>query len=78
MSQITDRVLVQRVGEQIVVLDQETSEEVAFPVEAVGNMIAAMTYLADPDGDVILSLLQLIKRIQAEEARHNDEQTEGD
>ena len=54
MSRITDTVLVQRVGEQIVVLDQDSGDEVAFPVEAVGNMIAAMTYLADPEGDVIL------------------------
>jgi hypothetical protein len=67
MSRITDRVLVQRVGDEIVFIDELTSDEVAFPVAAVGNVIAAMTYLADPEGDVILSLLQLIKRIQAEE-----------
>jgi hypothetical protein len=67
MSRITDRVLVQRVDEQIVVLDEVTGDEVAFPIEAVANMVAAMTYLADPEEDVILRLLQLVKRIQAEE-----------
>lgn len=51
MSRITDRLLVQRVDEQMVVMDDVTGAEITFPVDVVPNVIAAMVYLSSPDGE---------------------------
>jgi hypothetical protein len=48
MSRITDRVLVQRVDDLIVVLDESTGDEVTFPVEVAPQAIAALHYLTGP------------------------------
>lgn len=48
MSRITDRLLVQRVDEEIVIMDEVTGAEVTFPVLVTNNVISALTYLADP------------------------------
>lgn len=52
---ISDKLLVQRVDDDIVVLSTDTGEEVGFPVEATLDVISALTYLAgdwyDADDD---------------------------
>ena len=45
MTRITDRLLVQRVDDQIVVLDESAGAEVAFPLEVLPEVLSALTYL---------------------------------
>lgn len=50
MTRVSDRLLVQRVDDLIVVIDESTGEEVAVPVDVAARVIAAITYLIDGAG----------------------------
>lgn len=47
MARITDRLLVQRVDERMVFMDESTGSEVTFPLEVTPNVVAALRYLFD-------------------------------
>lgn len=63
MSRITDRLVVQRVGDEIVFLDQLTGDEIVFSVEVIPHVFAAMGYLADPEGEW---LTEYVRKAQAQ------------
>lgn len=46
MARVTDRLLVQRCDDLIVVMDDSTGAEVTFDIEAVPRVLAALLYLA--------------------------------
>jgi len=49
MARITDNLLVQRVGDdKIVMIDESAGQEFVFPLEVAPNVAAALTYLYDP------------------------------
>lgn len=48
MARITDRLLVQRADDRMVVLDESSGAEIDFPISVVRNVIQALTYLMVP------------------------------
>jgi hypothetical protein len=48
MARLSDRLLVQRADDMIVVMDDSTGAEVAFPIALTGSVIATLHYLAGP------------------------------
>jgi hypothetical protein len=47
VTRINDHLLVQRVDDLIVVIDESAGEEVAFAREDAANVVFAITYLAE-------------------------------
>jgi hypothetical protein len=45
MTRISDRLLVQRVDDQIVIVNESSGEEITFPVEQGQRVIDALDYL---------------------------------
>jgi len=55
MARITNNLLVQRADDLIVLIDEFTGEEVAFPVTLAPNVVGAIQYLIAP-GEVPVSV----------------------
>ena len=52
MARINDRLLVQRVDDLMVVMDDSTGAEITFPVTDTVNVVRALAYLLTGDPEV--------------------------
>lgn len=68
MARITDRLVVQRVDGQIVVMDDSSGAEIVFPVEVVPNVLAALNYLVKDTASLLPrdTMEQVVELLEAE------------
>lgn len=81
MTRISDDVVVQRVDDLIVVVQDSTGQEIALPVDVARRMVAAVEYLLGGDGVTVARVVGRLSPqppLVGDTVRYRDPDGEGD